>query len=213
MHCYAAPAAQTDPFREAPVRQEGAHLFDSLRDISEKPPAQMAGDLLEAPAGLSLRHLSRKLTRSIYSKAVSDLWRRRTDLEDTLRHQWLHNLLGDNPTQPERSWTWRVAPLGLCQRLGYPASGTGQRRGRTPPPGTFGRHAACCTKGLHTRRHDHIRDLITKLARQAGLTATTEQAMFIQDQIMPDGQPAPGSVRPIHSADVHITEVDRTARI
>ena len=59
------------------------------------------------------------------------------------------------------------------------------------------RHATCCAKSLHTRKHDRIRDLLTKLARQAGLTAI---------QIMPDGQPAPGSVRPIHRADVHIIE-------
>ena len=70
----------------------------------------------------------------------------------------------------------------------------------------YGRRAACCSKGLHTRRHDRIRDLITKLARQAGLTASTEQAMLIPDQIQEDGQPAPGSVRPIHQADVHTIE-------
>ena len=61
----------------------------------------MAENLLEAPTGLSLRHLSRKLTRSIHSKAVSDLWKRRAKLEDTLRHQWLRNLPGDSPTQPD----------------------------------------------------------------------------------------------------------------
>ena len=70
----------------------------------------------------------------------------------------------------------------------------------------YGRHAACCTKGLRTRRHDRIRDLIAKLARQAGLAATIEQAMLIPDQIQEDGQPAPGSVRPIQRADVHIIE-------
>ena len=62
----------------------------------------------------------------------------------------------------------------------------------------YGRHAACCTKGLHTRRHDRIRDLIIKLARQAGLTGTTEQAMLIPDHDQ--------LVRPIHRADVHIIE-------
>ena len=94
------------------------------------------------------------------------------------------------------------------------AQRSGQRCGRTPPGDKqcqhildpYGRHAACSTKGLHTRRHDRIRDLITKLARQAGLKATTEQAMLIPDQIQSDGQPAPGSVRPIHRADVHIIE-------
>ena len=102
----------------------------------------------------------------------------------------------------------------MNQRLGFPAPGTGQQCGRNPPGGKrcphildpYGRHAACCTKGLHARRHDRVRDLITKLARQAGLTATTEQAMLIPDQIQEDGQPAPGSVRPIHRADVHIIE-------
>ena len=186
---------------------------------------------MEAPPGLSLRHLSRKLARSIHSKAVSDLWKRRAELEDTLRHQWFRNLPGDSPAQPDSyhghgEWLhclpgkWettlldQVFRLGLSQRMGYPAPGTGQRCGRTPPGGKqcqhlldpYGRHAACCTKGLHTRRHDRIRDLITKLARQAGLTATTEQAMLIPDQIQLDGQPAQGSVRPIHRADVHIIE-------
>ena len=186
---------------------------------------------MDAPPGLSLRHLSRKLTKSIHSKAVSDLWRRRAELSDTIRHQWLRNLPGDSPARPDSyhghgEWLhclpgkWEttlldpVFRLGLSQRLGYPAPGTGQQCGRTPPRGKqcqhildpYGRHAACCTKGLHTRRHDRIRDLITKLARQAGLTATTEQAMLIPDQLQEDGQPAPGSVRPIHRADIHIIE-------
>ena len=56
------------------------------------------------------------------------------------------------------------------------------------------------------RHRDCIRDLLAKPARQAGLTATTEHAMFVPDQIMPDGQPAPGSVRPTHRADAHIIE-------
>ena len=161
----------------------------------------MAGDLLDAPPGLSPRHLSRKLTKSIHSKAVSDLWRRRAELSDTIRHQWLRNLPGDSPVQPESyhghgewlhclSGKWETAlldpvfRLGLSQRLGFPAPGTGQQCGRTPPGSKqcqhildcYGRQAACCTKGLHTRRHDRVRDLITKLARQAGLTATMHWA-------------------------------------
>ena len=97
-------------------------------------------------AGLSLRHLNRKLTRPIQSKVVSDLWRRRADLSNTLRYQWLRNLPGDNPVQPvSYHGTQGVAPLfarqilvdpvfrlGLCQRLGCPAPDTGQRCGRTP---------------------------------------------------------------------------------
>ena len=98
----------------------------------------MAGDLSEAPPGLSLRHLSRKLTTSIHSRAVSDLWRRRADLDATLRHQWLRNLPGDSPARPESyhghgEWLhclpgkWEttlldpVFRLRLNQRLGFPA--------------------------------------------------------------------------------------------
>ena len=70
-------AAHTDSFRLFFVRQEGDLLLERLRGLSEKHSAQMAGDLMDAPSGLSLRHLSRKLTRSIHSKAVSNLWKRR----------------------------------------------------------------------------------------------------------------------------------------
>ena len=151
-------AAHTDPFRESLVRQERAYLLDRLRDISGKPPGQMAGDLLGAPAGLSLRHLSRKLTRSIHSNAVSDLWQRRADLDNTLRYQWLRNLPGDSPAQPESyhghvEWLhclpgkWETIRLGFCQRLGYPAPGTGQRCGRTP------RGAKQCTQLLDVKIH------------------------------------------------------------
>ena len=113
------------------------------------------------------------------------------------------NLPGDNPTQSDSyrghgEWPhclpgkWETTLLDPV----YPAPGAGQRCGRTPPGGKqcthildpFGRHAACCAKGLYTRKHDRIRDLITKLARQAGFAAATEQAMLIPDQIMSDGQ-------------------------
>ena len=178
--------------------------------------------------GKGTEKMSRQFT-TFYDKR--DLWKRRAELGDTLRHQWIRNLPGDAPARPESyhghgEWLhclpgkWEttlldpVFRLGLNQRLGFPAPGTGQQCGRTPPGGKrcphildpYGRHAACCTKGFHTRRHDRVRDLIAKLARQAGLTATTEQAMLIPDQIQEDGQPAPGSVRPIHRADVHIIE-------
>ena len=69
-------ATQTQQFREKLVLQKSTFLLDRLCDISEQPPAHMADDLLEAPAELSLRHFSRNFTRSIHSKAVSDLWRK-----------------------------------------------------------------------------------------------------------------------------------------
>ena len=157
----------------------------------------MAGDLSEPPPGLSLRHLSRKLIKSIQSRAISDLWKRRAELGDTIRHQWIRNLPGDAPARPELttamesgstacpasgrppSWT-QSSVLDSTRDSDFPRPGAGQQCGRTPPGGkrcqhildAYGRHAACCTKGLHARRHDRIRDLIAKLARQAGLTAT-----------------------------------------
>ena len=144
---------------------------------------------------------------------MSDLWKRRAELEDTLRHQWFRNLPGDSPAQPDSyhghgEWLHclpgkrETTLLDPVFRLGLRPGGKQCQRILDP----YGRRAACCAKGLHTRRHDRIRDLITKLARQAGLTATTEQAMLIPDQTQPDGQPALGSVRPIHRADVHIIE-------
>ena len=148
-------AAHTDSFRHTLVRQEGEFLLERLRGISEKHPAQMAGDLMDAPPGHSLRHLSHKLTKSVHSRAVSDLWRRRAELNDTIRHQWLRKLPGDSPAWPDSchgqgEWlhclpgkreTTLLDPvfrLGLSQRLGYPAPGTGQRCGRTLPGGKQG---------------------------------------------------------------------------
>ena len=91
-------------------------------------------------------------------------------------------------------WPWRVVPLlawqvgdhtlrPCLQTVSFPEIGI-------PSPG----HRTKMWKK------------ITKLARQAGLTATTEQAMLIPDHVMPEGQPAPGSIRPIHRADIHFVE-------
>ena len=205
-------------------------MLDRLRGISEKHPAQMATSWMRLSVS-GLRHLSRKLTRSIHSKAVSDLWKRRAELEDTLRHQWFRNLPGDSPAQPDSyhghgEWLhclpgkWETALLDPVFRLGpvtgpqpttwISCPGHGKALWPNPPRGqatpTHPRPMWSRCSMLHIRRHDRTRDLITKLARQAGLTATTEQAMLIPDQIQQDGQPAPGSVRPIHRADVHIIE-------
>ena len=129
--------------------REGGLLLERLRGLSERHPAQMAGDLSDPPPGLSLRHLSRKLTKSIQSRAISDLWKRRAELGDTLRRQWTRNLPGDAPARPESyhghgEWLhclpgkWEttlldpVFRLGLNQRMGFPAPGTGQQCGRNP---------------------------------------------------------------------------------
>ena len=180
---------------------------------------------------MSLRHLSRKLTHSRDSAAINAFWLRRQDLPARLRHAWLCNLPGDNPARPATyhghgDWLhtlpgrWETTLLdpvfkwGLQHRMGFPAPGAGFKCGRTPQGGKpcnallddFGRHAGLCNKGLYTRRHDLVRDHIAKVARQAGLTAQIEQKMLIPGQTQEDGEPAPGSVRPLHRADVHIIE-------
>ena len=109
---------------------------------------------------------------------------------------------------------------GVCSidlaKLAFPAPEAGQwhKCGRTPQGGKpcnhmldeLGRHAGLCNKGLYTRRRALVRDRIVKVARQAGFTAQIEQKMLIQGQTQEDGEPAPGRVRPLHRADVHITE-------
>ena len=163
--------------------------------------------------------------------AINALWFRRAELSEPLRHAWLRNLLGDNPARLEAhhgqgDWLhtlpgkWSNTLLdpvfrwGLQQRLGFNAPGAGEPCGRTPPGGKrcnhildpLGRHAGLCNKGLHTCRHDRVRDHIALVARQAGLTVQVEQNMFVPGQTQDDGMPAPGSVRPIHRADLHIIE-------
>ena len=142
-------ADRTDSFRKDLVRHEGGLLLERLRGLSERYPSQMAGDLSEPPPGLSLRHLSRKLTKSIHSRAISDLWKRRAELGDLLRHQWIRNLPGDAPARPDSyhghgEWLhclpgkWEttlldpVFRLGLTQRLGFPAPG--QDNSAVEPP-------------------------------------------------------------------------------
>ena len=53
---------------------------------------------------------------------------------------------------------------------------------------------------------DRVRDHIALVARQAGFTAQTEQNVWVQGRTLEGGEPAPGSVRPIHRADLHIIE-------
>ena len=205
--------------------------FHRLRDVCDRDPATLAGNLVDPPPGLSLRHLSRKLTHSRDSAAISAVRLRRAELSEPLRHAWLRNLLGDNPARPEAhhgqgDWLhtlpgkWSNTLLdpvfrwGLQQRLGFNAPRAGEPCGRTPPGGKrcnhtldpLGRHAGLCYKGLYTRRHDRVRDHIALVARQAGLTVQVEQNTFVPGQTLDDGMPAPGSVRPIHRADLHIIE-------
>ena len=71
----------------------------------------------------------------------------------------------------------------------------------------LGRHAGFCNKGLFSRA-DMIEctNILPWWPSQAGLTAQAEQNMFVPGETLDDGEPAPGSVRPIHRADLHIIE-------
>ena len=97
--------------------------------------------------------------------------------------------------------------------MGFAAPGAGEACGHTPPGNhqldPLGRHAGLCNKGLYTKWHDRVRDHIALTARQAGFTAQIEQNMFLPSQTQEDGEPALGSVRPIHQAGVHIIEPSR----
>ena len=224
-------ASHTTRYRQNLLQAERAELFSRLRGFCHTEPSAVAGNLDDPPQGMSLRHLSRKLTQSRDSAAINAFWLRRQDLPPRLRHAWLCNLPGDHPARPASyhghgDWLhtlpgrWETTLLdpvfrwGLQHRMGFPAPGAGQRCGRTPQGGKpcnailddIGRHAGLCNKGLYTRRHDQVRDHIAKVARQAGLTAQIEQKMLIPGQTQEDGEPAPGSVRPLHRADVHIIE-------
>ena len=127
-------------------QQERAELLSRLRGTE---PSALAGNLEDPPQGMSLRHLSRKLTRPRDSAAINALWLRRQDLPTRLRHAWLCDLSGDNParpatyhghwdTFPSKRETTILDPVfrwGLQHRMGFPAQEAGRKRGRTPPAG------------------------------------------------------------------------------
>ena len=118
-----------------------------MRLICDRDPATLAGNLADPSLGLSLRHLSRKLSSD--SASVNALWFRRAELPETVRHAWLRSLPGDNPARPEAhhgqgDWLhtlpgkWSTTLLepvfrwGLQQLLGFDAPGATQPCGRTP---------------------------------------------------------------------------------
>ena len=55
-------ASDTARYRQTLLDSETDLLFHRLRDVCDRDPATLAGNLVEPPPGLSLRHLSRKLT-------------------------------------------------------------------------------------------------------------------------------------------------------
>ena len=224
-------ASHTTRYRQNLLQEERAELFSRLRGFCHTEPTAVAGNLDDPPQGMSLRHLSRKLTQSRDSAAINAFWLRRQDLPTRLRHAWLCNLPGDNPARPATyhghgDWLhtlpgrWETTLLnpvfkwGLQHRMGFQAPGAGFKCGRTPQGGKpcnaildeFGRHAGLCNKGLYTRT-TRCRARPHRKGGQTGRPHSPDRTeMLIPGQTQEDGEPAPGSVRPLHRADVHIIE-------
>ena len=57
-------ASDTALYRQTLTDSERDNLFHRLRDVCDREPSTLAGNLVDPPQGLSLRHLSRKLTHS-----------------------------------------------------------------------------------------------------------------------------------------------------
>ena len=175
-------ASRTASYRHNLLKEERAELFACLRGFCHTEPTAVAGNLDDPPPGMSLRHLSRKLTQSRDSAAINAFWLRRQDLPTRLRHAWLCNLPGDNPARPWESTS--VFKWGLQRRMGFHAPGAGFKCGRTPQGESLAMLSwtslddtrACAIKGYTL---DAVRDHIAKVARQAGLTAQIEQKMLI----------------------------------
>ena len=142
----------------------------------------MAGDLMNALPGLSLRHLSRKLAKSIQFQSGEWL------MAKTGRAQRHHQVpmaskpstwLASTARQLSRPWwvapllarqvgdhsPWPSIPAGSQPKVRLPCPGHEANNAGEPPPGgrqcqhildPYGQHAARCTKGLHTRRHGRI---------------------------------------------------------
>ena len=89
-------ASHTTNYRRNLLKEERTELFARLRGFCHTEPTALAGNLDDPPQGMSLRHLSRKLTQSRDSAAINAFWLRRQDLPARLRHAWLCNLPGDN---------------------------------------------------------------------------------------------------------------------
>ena len=141
-------ASRTTSYRHNLLKEERAELFARLRGFCHTEPTALAGDLDDTLQGMSLRHLSRKLTQSRDSAAINAFWLRRQDLPARLRHAWLCNLPEDNPARPATyhghgDWLhtlpgrWETTLLdpvfkwGLQHRMGFPAPGAGFKCGRT----------------------------------------------------------------------------------
>ena len=145
----AAPATIPDmpdlqTYLEAVVRNAEDHLRHVLQPSLPIALKEVAGSILQMPAGKSTTQLTRKLMHQVHHKSVSNAWRRRGAFPAGLRYGWLRNLTRDDAeklegfsgqgvrlralstdaatTIPDRAYRW-----GLQQRLGQGAPHTGQR--------------------------------------------------------------------------------------
>ena len=147
----------------------------SETSVTENPPHP----------GLSLRHLSRKLTHSRDSAVLNAYGYVVLSFQRPLATLGFATCQGTTLCQADTTLMDPIFRWGLQQRMGFAAPGQEK--------------LVVALQGESV-----VRDRNALVARQAGLTAQTEQNMFIPGWTQEDGEPAPGGVRPIHRADAHI---------
>ena len=177
------------------------HLLAQPSDIlaaSLLTPATLRPSTLSGFVMLSVLSLSAMLGFAVCQETNRPGRRHIVDKEIgcTLPGRW-------STTLPDPVFRW-----GLQQHLGLDALGAGEPCGKRCNHilDLLGRHAGLCNKSLYSRRHERVSDHMALVASQARLTAQTEQNKCVQGQTLEDGEPAPGSVRPVHRADLHIIE-------
>ena len=97
--------------------------------------------------------------------------------------------------------------FGVHQRLGCPVPGSDGECMRiktngarcAKPLDATGIHASHCAWNLVIRRHNSVRDIVSSLAKLSGSVVQIEQRIS-------DVSYSPTCPRPIHTADIHITE-------
>ena len=89
-------AVRATACRQNLLQEERAELFSRLRGFCHTEPSALAGNRDDPPQGMSLRHLSRKLTHSRDSAAINALWLTPRSSQTCLALQ----SPGDNPARP-----------------------------------------------------------------------------------------------------------------
>ena len=112
-------ASRTTKYRQNLLQDERAELFSRLRGFCHTEPSAVAGNLDDPPQGMSLRHLSRKLTQSRDSAAINAFWLRRQDLPRVFDTPGFATFLGT--TRPGRLPTMDTVTGSIpCQAGGRP---------------------------------------------------------------------------------------------